>query len=947
MNEAEISTKIVKPLLDSLGNDFQNFKLENSFTIKTSRYSTETFTWKDKLNHPRYDILVTVDEKNLFIVEVKKDEITPDDVEQARIYAKLLSPPAPFVVLTNGTTNRIFETLEDDELTGEIRDSKYVQNNFKIDLDDETKELALYALFSLNYENFLNFCHEQNLNTLSRLKSDTQTNNVGRYIPEIFVRRQNISKQFYDFLENLKNCFLLTGKSGIGKTNNLCNMVEEINQKNPVLFYNAGQLSEKLENEIISDLNWKFSTDKSIERLLNQIDQICKKHETNLIIIVDGIDEWWSDSSTVDISRFVEHMQDKNIKLVLSCKYSEIGKFLSINGSPSVLSQHLFIPNKEKPEKFVMIEDFDTGELLEAVDKYSKFFKLKRFWTNSETFAACKDPFLLRIISEIYSEQNVPDKLNSSQIFEKYLEMVSTKKPQGLSSISSILIEISKIMLNTQNNEIYENQLQNLNTQIFDFLIDFGLLRQNKDKEGRIKISFTFDALRNYIMIFHLLSLDNQDNNQLQNFLDENSDNEIGVQLIKWYKDIAPKKHLEVLKQSVTNIDKKLAEVFFQKFIEKIDKEFPFIRQRMTSGKELGFLVWYDKDKNFVFEFGYRCRTIDEEHVTWIEDVGSPWSSKKSHVLMKEYGMHRLVHTGLDFSNSPIDDFVNSQLLTTIKEIIRKRLLDESNSVNISLEKFFASMRHWGSMLGYRDISHDTETKFLPIDIKNLSTILEQRFSTYQPYMLEEKPKTSILTTLQESIHNLKKHTTQIDRIPLPHSDDPNYPSRYIKPSAEYFTKYGLVNYVKEFFQKFIEEYTTLVETNFPTLKDKFPTYQKLPVYVVARLHISDRSEKADGLMYAILKNDHGKNEFEIRDYDESPFQVNNHEISTGFCIKTKKGPMETTSYTSGMDIFALFHPTNSEFSDCPLTAYVYDQVEKDLEDVFGSKFKDIHVYLS
>ncbi|MCH7648225.1 MAG: hypothetical protein IIA83_06435, partial [Thaumarchaeota archaeon] len=692
------------------------------------------------------------------------------------------------------------------------------------------------------------------------------------------------------------------------------------------------------------DLNWALSTEKSIERLIKQIDDICKKHESKLIIFVDAIDEWALDSSSIVLSQFVNHIKDKDVKLILSCKNSKIDEFLSIKGIPSVLSQNLFTTNTEKHEKNFNISDFSFKELIEAAKKYSEYFSLSGFITTSETFTACKDPFLLRVISEVYHGKEVPSTLSSIHIYEKYLDMIYSKNTDNQVALRKILTNISKKMMEIKDDNINENDLQGIQVDAFNFLVDYGILRNQKDNTGIYKISFIFDGLRNYLIAFYVLQLHDQSISNFEKFVDENIETRLGKELIRWYKEIAKDEQLPIIKQKIELDNKKLASEFLSKFTEKVENEFPFIRKRLFPTKKLGLLVLYDEKIDRIFEYGFRGYDDANESVIWLNYSAWSGDSKKTFSIMQQYNVLRLTASSRDFSNSPLDDFVYHEILSITKEIIKKRLLDESNNIGISLEKFFASLRHWGSLFGLPDFTYDTETEILPINTKELLQRINQTsFRKELDYIFEAA--TNNLAVLFESLSNLDSKFDQITSTVLPHCDDPNFPSRYVKPSAEYFTKSGLLNYVKSFFQTFIEEYKNLVEKNFPTLKEQFSTYQKYPVYVIARLHKSDRSEKADGLMYAICHNDGNDNEFEIRDYDDEKVEVTYDETHPGFCIHTRKGPKYVISYTSGMDMFGLFSPHERYFNNCSLTAFIYEIIESDLQELFGSKFRDIYVH--
>lgn len=391
-------------------------------------------------------------------------------------------------------------------------------------------------------------------------------------------------------------------------------------------------------------------------------------------------------------------------------------------------------------------------------------------------------------------------------------------------------------------------------------------------------------------------------------------------------------------------IDKKNAEKFLSKFVNKINMDFPFIRLRLFPKSELGLLVLYNKKKNFVYRYGYRCYKPGEDRIIWINTETISFNDQEEFDIMKKYGVYRLGYTEKNFSNIPIDDFVHNEILTITKEIIKKRLLDESNNINISLEKFFVSFREWGTLLEYPNVNYDTESSILPLDTENLMKIIQQRLiHKYIPYRFEEIPSTTNSATLREALQNLNHNLKIITRTALPYCDDPDYPSRYVKPSPEYFTKEGLKEYLADFMEKFIQEYRNLVERNFPTLKNKFSLYQKYPYYAIMQITKRDDDEKATGLDYHIFKNKSEKNEIEIYNFDEDKIIVNF--VKDSFEITTKKGLMKSEIWIN-MTLDSLFIPINSILGKCILTTFVYVQIERDLEEIFGSDYKNISIYI-
>lgn len=722
MNESEIRSNIIDPLLSTLNFTHQNISLEKSFKIKLGKYD-EIVGWQEEKRRPRYDYLVKKDEKNLFIIEAKKegDELNDEDLEQGLSYARLLDSIAPLVVLTNGTSTKVFDTISREELTDkQLQESDYAKNNFTVNIDYETRHMALLALFTLNHANFLSFCNKQNSDTLSRLLGSNATSNLRSYIPEIFVKRRSLDSTVDDFIDGNDSCLLITGKSGIGKTNAMCHLVEEIRKRFPVLFYNCGQISENLEKELSDDLNWEFSTSKSIEQFASQINDICNKHDQKLILFLDAIDEWKLDSASINLSKFVNHVKNKKIKLIISCKDTRLGDFLVINGSPSSLSQNLYVHNQnEVRTNFFNLSEFSFNELVEVIRKYSQHFSLSGFNTTSDTFHACKDPIILRVVSEVYSGKSVPSSLSSRQIYEKYLEMLYGKKPRSDLSIRKTLTGIAKQMITENSEEIDENSLTEVDPDTFSFLADYGIISNRQNNKGQHVVNFSFDGLRNYFLTHHVLELNSVTNvGEFEDIVSSKIRSKLGRELFRWYKEIASDAQKTVLQDQIEASDKELAKEYLDKFIIKTKTDFPFIKKYLYPNNNLGLLVLYNKERNFTIEFGFREYSEGEERIVWKDTTNSIIHDGKSlSSLMRRYNVPSLTFFSSNFSNSPIEDFVESQIFRMTKEILKHRGLDERNNVGISLEKLFVALRSLGGPLGLPD-TYDTEEDILPLNIR-------------------------------------------------------------------------------------------------------------------------------------------------------------------------------------------------------------------------------------
>ena len=113
MTEEDVTGKILLPYLKDLGIDVSEIFLEYSFSIRLGR---------KKHAMGRSDILCRRHNKNLFVIEVKNEsnKITDDDRDQGISYARLLDEIAPFTIISNGITTKIYDSISKEELSGSI-----------------------------------------------------------------------------------------------------------------------------------------------------------------------------------------------------------------------------------------------------------------------------------------------------------------------------------------------------------------------------------------------------------------------------------------------------------------------------------------------------------------------------------------------------------------------------------------------------------------------------------------------------------------------------------------------------------------------------------------------------------------------------------------------------------------------------------------------------------
>lgn len=947
LNEENVKNNNIIPFLKSLGFDESNLSFEDKFEIQWGRHREE-IKKDSREGNPRLDILVKENGENRFVIEVKKDgkKLEDEDKWQAISYARLILPSlCPFAILTNGSETRIFDAYTGEDLTEKgIKESRYVKSGYHLELDYEIQNEAISKLVTLSYHNLENLCKYQVEDTMSRLKTKTKSE-LKNYIPEVFVPRNQILSAFSDFLASSKTCFIINGPSGLGKTNIMCNLAERSLTNNPVLFFVASQITTNIDNCLADEFNWNFSTHKHPEQYVKQLHSILEHHTKDLLVFLDAIDEWPLDNAEVRLSEFVSRIKGKRIRLIVTCKNSRIGSFLQSKAIPLALSQNSFTIDGNDPPS-VTLDRFEDHEVKEAAALCKNYFGFTNE-INGRTLDGCKDPSLLRAISETYAGKEVPSELNSIMIYQKYLEIKLEKSNGNKSRILEHITKITKAMFDEHCDEIYEADLGSIDIDSHQYCIDYGIITVWPDNKGRNKLKFVSEGLRNFIIANHQERLDNLKEQELEEFARKHISSLCGREFLSWYNSTAKPYAGQVLTKVIEVGDQERAREYARKIIEIVQNDFPHIwKQSFASKESANLLVLYNDERNFVTEYGFYSIPDKESELIWLRKKDwSPYTDDKIIQLMTKYGVNTLTASSQDFTKVSTESYAYSTVFELVKKYLKSRKLDESNNFGIAVEKFFSMLPKCTFLFGLPNYHENYLKEVLPLDVKLIKDYFKMfatGFNDKQNTLVSTghgRDSTLTLEEISQILETISNNVKSIESTLLPLGDEKEFPQWYTINRAQDYSRNGILEYCGLFFRTVLDEYKVLVESNFPTIKDSLETYQNLPAYVIGQIHKSVRSNKADGMMYAILKNPKQENEIEILDYDQDKIKVDYVE---GIQIETKYGNIHTTGFTSDMALDHLFTPYNETgpFRNCPVTNMVYDLLDHDLGKLYGDKYK-------
>jgi hypothetical protein len=981
--EEDVKNKLILPFLKDLGFQEEELYFERNFNLILGRYSYKVETGQQYQNaEGRLDILIKYNNKNLFIIEVKRDslKISDRDIDQAISYARLLHEIAPFSIVTNGIDFLIYDSISKEKLN---KHKFTIKGHYELSISEEIEYRyeALKHFLGYSKENLLTFCQEQvqeRMITLLGSKSDP----TKKYIPEIYIPRKRLVEAFTGFLSNATfPAFAIIGDSGTGKTCSMCSMaLESLQNGLPVLFYKASNLIGGIEKSIADDFNWIFSPQFSDIQIFKRVEELFES--AKLIIFIDAIDEWTLPNKVEIINNFVSKIRNRKFKLVLSCKTKAWSDFLLQKDTPTELSEYLYLKNEK--EKGYYFDEFDGEEFSKAVMKYRKFYQYNGFF-EKRVYEECRRiPFILRVCFEVAQEHKLKHlTFSCKEFFDEYYKRM-LNKIENTQVAEATIKGVAKCLFKNNSDSIDIDILRNslglkINDILMPSLFDYNVL-EIMPGENNTKIKFYFDKFRDYIIAFHVLKL--AENPEPFAKLSYDGVHKEVMNFFYPFTDINQKK-------TIDNLIRENAERYLEFYNEVIKINFPELRNRFSPFTEgdIGLIGELNIPEKKLMMYGFR--SLDDSDEERIKIV--PWDKEYHYNPSNLPYLHgaRTLHrtSSADFFRE-IDiskEVLKSEIEPQLKEIIKKGILNERNNKYLLIEKVIAIvMGYQSKQLGIKD--KRKLSKYLPLTFEDIEYVLlyDKASRFYEDKLVQEKidrgeikqewkgstvsyhhslsledsdfihqkaelaaknkinvnpearsvPFSDMEKTLLEAMQHLREQgINSIGELILPEKDR-------FSSSGWDWAKYSderLADYLIQINSIFLDEYKKLIETNFPNMKGYFKLYSLMPI---KRLFII---KKGTGwvMTYLCQNKESENNEVITVKEDEINFDDNSWKIFYS-------GKEYNLIHYSHSDISKYFggfqnnyiHVQKISTSFIPIRNLVYNQINKEIDKVLNHLFE-------
>lgn len=490
--------------------------------------------------------------------------------------------------------------------------------------------------------------------------------------------------------------FLVTGMAGQGKTNFICDLIE--NQfrafQIPAIFIPARSLNDfHSPNRILSYItNNRFAPDtQNLHDLFTLLNNVAKECQKPFVIAIDGINEVGDlDGFVAELRVFLEALcQYDFIKIIITCRNEFFDHKFAGVFEPQ-FSDHL---HRIKNLRSEMSEDNKSH----LIDAYLSHFQIKaRFSTRASKFLK-NDFILLRIFCEIHERKNigyVPD-IYKGDIFEGYLIKKIDEFPLHLKRKAlNSLFKICSQMLNSEVfSQMHIEGLDDSERQIIEQLIGEDIILRREvpstglSSLGIENISFTYDELRDFLLAYYIVTeLSKSGPAQVETFFEKVPKWPIYEGFFRYTYVLARKQKNSMIlalceasedfhSHFLNNLSLLSADIQTTKDVERIKG----ILGDTTAGDDLRKVAWFLFRKREESDHLNICILLD--HIGRLDDEGA------------ELFMESMFSRSSDYPRSSWQEGV-SQLIDSLKNLDDEEILDLNVSV-LALLPHFAPHAYW------------------------------------------------------------------------------------------------------------------------------------------------------------------------------------------------------------------------------------------------------------
>ena len=325
---------------------------------------------------------------------------------------------------------------------------------------------------------------------------------MGKYQANLYLQREKIYETFTTFLKSEKKCFILVGKSGVGKSNFLLSLLDEFqhisNNQHAILMYDGANLSvEPSCTEVItSDVNERLNkAEQPIKNIWHTLKRIHDIEAHSVLLYIDAINE--NPQATELLRQINELIQKPYPWLKVICS-SRPETWNAVKRGVRLAEKFYYreegteaIGVELKPFTYSeQIEPFSKQELPIVYAKYQKIFDIQTEYEDlrNEQRELLRDPLNLWLIAHIYQNRPIPSTLHATELIGQYVDALLASGRLTIQDRTLLETRIIPFMIQDDHycNAINVADIHKIDRELYELIYQDDIL----DKERIPKYSF-------------------------------------------------------------------------------------------------------------------------------------------------------------------------------------------------------------------------------------------------------------------------------------------------------------------------------------------------------------------------------------------------------------------------------------------------------------------------
>jgi hypothetical protein len=331
---------------------------------------------------------------------------------------------------------------------------------------------------------------------------------MGKYQPDLHVRRGGMEGIYQQFLESDKTCMILVGESGVGKSQFILRQLD-VNRDNPAqccLFYAANYLStEKQLSQVLTDsfnqirkFKLKERGNKSVEDIFAEVDLIEMVDFHQVILFIDGLNENKDPNKLLQgIDKMVMEYGGelvKWLKIVVTCR-PETWRNIKRG---SLKCNHYFSVCAGEDE--IELTRFTNDEVKSAYLLHQQKYNVLTRWDDipMDLRRELQQPLFLWLITSSNAGKPLPARILRSHLYESYIDELLKTQRLELVDLDFLRQDITRLMIcgDEPINKLYRDQLIDTQAHSRKCKID-EMIIQNDEVNSGLQINQSFFNLCN------------------------------------------------------------------------------------------------------------------------------------------------------------------------------------------------------------------------------------------------------------------------------------------------------------------------------------------------------------------------------------------------------------------------------------------------------------------